>query len=35
MDYGVRQLKRAWLVPGDVLNTLDAKAFMAALRPRP
>jgi DNA polymerase (family 10) len=35
MDYGVRQLKRAWLVPGDVLNTLEAEAFLAALRPRP
>ncbi len=34
MDYGVRQLRRAWLGPGDVLNTLGAKKFLAALRPR-
>jgi DNA polymerase (family X) len=35
MEYGLRQLRRAWLGPGDVLNTLDADAFLAALRPRP
>jgi DNA polymerase (family 10) len=35
MDYGVRQLRRAWLGPEDVLNTLEAKEFLAALRPRP
>jgi len=35
MDYGVRQLRRAWLGPGDVLNTREAKDFLAALRPRP
>jgi DNA polymerase (family 10) len=35
MDYGVRQLRRAWLGPDDVLNTLAAKDFLAALRPRP
>jgi len=34
MDYGVRQLPRAWLGPRDVLNTLDAEAFLAGLRPR-
>ncbi|MGD0627928.1 MAG: DNA polymerase/3'-5' exonuclease PolX [Terracidiphilus sp.] len=34
MEYGLRQLKRAWLGPGDVLNTLQADAFIAALRPR-
>ncbi len=34
MEYGVRQLKRAWLGPQDVLNTLGADAFIAALRPR-
>jgi DNA polymerase (family 10) len=34
MEYGIRQLKRAWLVPQDVLNTLDADVFIAALRPR-
>ncbi|HEY1985540.1 MAG TPA: DNA polymerase/3'-5' exonuclease PolX [Terracidiphilus sp.] len=33
--YGVRQLRRAWLVPGDVLNTLGADGFLAALRKRP
>ena len=35
MGYGVRQLQRAWLEPGDVLNTRDAEDFLAALRPRP
>ena len=35
MDYGIRQLKRAWLGPEDVLNTLEADDFLAALRPRP
>ncbi len=35
MSYGVRQLKRAWLGPKDVLNTLGPKAFLAGLRPRP
>jgi DNA polymerase (family 10) len=35
MEYGVRQLRRAWLGPEDVLNTLGAEAFLAALRPRP
>lgn len=35
LEYGLRQLKRAWLGPGDVLNTLQADAFIAALRPRP
>jgi len=35
MEYGVLQLKRAWLGPQDVLNTLGPKDFMAALRPRP
>src|SRR5580698_9451826 len=33
MDYGIRQLRRAWLRPEDVLNTLGAKKFLAALRP--
>ena len=33
MDYGVRQLRRAWLGPEDVLNTLGAEEFLAALRP--
>jgi DNA polymerase (family 10) len=35
MGYGVKQLRRAWLGPGDVLNTLAAEEFLAALRPRP
>ena len=35
MDYGIRQLRRAWLGPDDVLNTLTAPEFLAALRPRP
>ncbi len=34
MGYGARQLRRAWLTPGDVLNTRDAKGFLAGLRPR-
>src|SRR5271170_4974515 len=33
--YGVRQLRRAWLTKEDVLNTLPAKEFLAALRPKP
>ncbi len=35
MGYGARQLRRAWLTKEDVLNTRDAKGFMAGLRPRP
>jgi DNA polymerase (family X) len=35
MKYGIRQLRRAWLTAGDVLNTLGPEAFLAALRPRP
>jgi DNA polymerase (family 10) len=34
MEYGIRQLKRAWLGPQDVLNTMNAEVFIAALRPR-
>jgi len=34
MDYGVRQLRRAWLGPEDVLNTREVKEFLADLRPR-
>ncbi|HYK35764.1 DNA polymerase/3'-5' exonuclease PolX [Alloacidobacterium sp.] len=34
MSYGVRQLRRAWLAKQDVLNTLPANEFLAALRPR-
>lgn len=32
MDYGIRQLKRAWLGPEDVLNTLETKKMLAGLR---
>ncbi len=35
MRYGITQLRRAWLGPQDVLNTLEPDAFLAALRPRP
>lgn len=34
MRYGIRQLRRAWLTREDVLNTLPAQEFLAALRPR-
>ncbi len=34
MEYGIRQLRRAWLGPEDVLNTLDAGDLLAALRPK-
>jgi DNA polymerase (family 10) len=35
MEYGLRQLRRAWLGPDDVLNSLGVEEFLAALRPRP
>jgi DNA polymerase (family 10) len=35
IQYGMRQLRRAWLTPHDVLNTLPPKKFLTALRPRP
>jgi DNA polymerase (family 10) len=35
MGYGIRQLKRAWLRAEDVLNTREAKEFVAGLRARP
>lgn len=35
LDFGIRQLKRAWLGPGDVLNTLGASELLGALRARP
>ena len=35
MDYGLRQLRRAWLGPEDVLNTRGPEDFLAALRPWP
>ncbi|WP_263353951.1 DNA polymerase/3'-5' exonuclease PolX [Acidicapsa acidisoli] len=34
MKYGVRQLRRAWLTPRDLLNTGNAQEFLAGLRPR-
>jgi len=34
MKYGIRQLRRAWLTPQDLLNTLNAPEFLARLRPR-
>ncbi|WP_263374703.1 DNA polymerase/3'-5' exonuclease PolX [Granulicella aggregans] len=35
MRFGITQLRRAWLSPGDVLNTLPFDAFTAALRQKP
>jgi DNA polymerase (family 10) len=35
MSYGIRQLRRAWLTAGDVLNTSGPDQFLASLRPRP
>jgi DNA polymerase (family 10) len=35
MGYGIRQLRRAWLTPEDVLNTRGPEEFLAGLRPRP
>jgi len=35
MGYGAMQLRRAWLMAEDVLNTRNAKDFLAGLRPRP
>ncbi|AFL89762.1 DNA polymerase IV (family X) [Terriglobus roseus DSM 18391] len=35
MRFGITQLRRAWLEPKDVINTLDVDAFLSALRPRP
>ncbi len=32
MDYGVRQLRRAWLTAEDVLNSRDAEGFLSGLR---
>jgi hypothetical protein len=28
MDYGAKQLRRAWLTPEDVLNTREAEGFL-------
>jgi DNA polymerase (family 10) len=35
MQYGVRQLRRAWLTKEDVLNTRPVGEFLQSLRPRP
>ncbi len=35
MQYGITQLRRAWLTAADVLNTLPFESFIAALRPKP
>ena len=35
MGYGAKQLRRAWLTPGDVLNTRKAEGFLKGLRARP
>lgn len=35
MRFGITQLRRAWLSPADVLNTLPFDEFMAGLRPKP
>lgn len=35
MDFGVQQLRRAWLGPEDVLNTRSAEEFLDGLRKRP
>jgi DNA polymerase (family 10) len=35
MRYGVEQARRAWLTPGDVLNTLPLDDFLDALRSGP
>ncbi|HTV09561.1 MAG TPA: helix-hairpin-helix domain-containing protein [Candidatus Aquilonibacter sp.] len=34
MDFGVTQLRRAWLTPSDVLNTRPVDEFLAGLRRR-
>jgi DNA polymerase (family 10) len=35
MQYGIRQLRRAWLTKADVLNTRKVEDFLAGLRSRP
>jgi DNA polymerase (family 10) len=35
MRFGIRQLRRAWLTPSDILNTQGPAEFLASLRPRP
>jgi DNA polymerase (family 10) len=34
MDFGITQLRRAWLTPADVLNTRPVDEFLAGLRQR-
>jgi hypothetical protein len=33
--YGVATARRGWLEKTDVINTLPAEQFLAALRPKP
>ena len=35
IDHGIVQLRRAWLSPADLLNTLPLQDFLQALRKRP
>jgi DNA polymerase (family 10) len=36
MQFGITQLRRAWLTPAEVLNTAPtAEQFLTTLRPRP
>jgi DNA polymerase (family 10) len=35
MAHGITQLRRAWLAPSDILNTLPFDSFLASLRPKP
>jgi len=35
MRFGIPQLRRAWLTPAAVLNTLPLKKLLTALRPKP
>jgi DNA polymerase (family 10) len=34
LRFGIKQLRRAWLTPSEVINTREPDAFLAALRPR-
>ncbi|HEV2576567.1 MAG TPA: helix-hairpin-helix domain-containing protein [Acidobacteriaceae bacterium] len=35
IDFGIVQLRRAWLTPADVLNTLPVDDFLAAIQRKP
>ncbi len=35
LRWGITQLRRAWLTPADILNTLPVDLFLDALRPKP